>query len=392
MPDPGSAPDEMIVDATGRWLSVLYVPIELPPSDNSSYFRMRRTMLGRASPSTVSVEESAISPTSLGERSFYTEFDDLADEMARFLENSSKEPTCRQVNEANTDANESEKINKKVLRAKNSRMSLSSLLGYDSDSIAASGHKRKWSFPRAFMKSKPKSEDLQALFADSKDNASTRENVRPSDDVARGRTGQTAQELAEVADYLRHGPNGDKIVMDQPKQAPYYSPVSGTTRRTSLEIRPIQPVLPRNISDASKSSAATKASNLTSPSLSYSVDSTSSYKDARSSVETPSDQRSYYTSDHFSDCASGIEDNQSSSHVAFQPTVFPKYFNFDEIVGVSHRNRYIGQCAADIVLNETEQMARTVKPLGCLRDEVAGEMAWRDEVVTELGYLGSIVI
>ena len=49
-------------------------------------------------------------------------------------------------------------------------------------------------------------------------------------------------------------------------------------------------------------------------------------------------------------------------------TRFPRFYNFDEVKGGG------------------------LKELGLLRDEVAGDVKWRDELVGELGYLGGVVV
>jgi len=81
-----------------------------------------------------------------------------------------------------------------------------------------------------------------------------------------------------------------------------------------------------------------------------------------------------------------------------QALVSPKYYNFDEIsVDVPGGNRDIGRYAGDVIVNEANNgnygiAVGGMKSLECLREEVAGELAWRAELANELGYLGGIVV
>jgi hypothetical protein len=62
--------------------------------------------------------------------------------------------------------------------------------------------------------------------------------------------------------------------------------------------------------------------------------------------------------------------------VAPTPRSYPKYYNFDEIKPEA----------------QEVQKEEVVRPLGCLREQVVGELQWRDEMVGELGYLRSVVV
>jgi hypothetical protein len=81
-----------------------------------------------------------------------------------------------------------------------------------------------------------------------------------------------------------------------------------------------------------------------------------------------------------------------------QTLVYPRCYNFDEIsTGGQGGNREIGRYAGDVIMGETDNgscgfSASGMKSLECLREEVAGELAWRAELVDELGYLGDIVV
>jgi hypothetical protein len=81
-----------------------------------------------------------------------------------------------------------------------------------------------------------------------------------------------------------------------------------------------------------------------------------------------------------------------------QTRAYPQYYNFDELsAGVPGGNRDIGRYAGDVILREVNArdygLAQGgMKSLECLREEVAGELAWRAELVDELGYLGRVVL
>lgn len=81
-----------------------------------------------------------------------------------------------------------------------------------------------------------------------------------------------------------------------------------------------------------------------------------------------------------------------------QALVSPKYYNFDEIsANVPGGNRDIGRYAGDVIMNEANSgncgfTVGGMKSLECLREEVAGELAWRTELANELGYLSGIVV
>jgi hypothetical protein len=58
------------------------------------------------------------------------------------------------------------------------------------------------------------------------------------------------------------------------------------------------------------------------------------------------------------------------------PRSYPKYYNFDEIKPEARE----------------VQKQEVVRPLGFLREQVVGELQWRDEMVGELGYLRGVVV
>lgn len=66
-----------------------------------------------------------------------------------------------------------------------------------------------------------------------------------------------------------------------------------------------------------------------------------------------------------------------------QTQSYPKYYNFDELMKSG------GAYAGDILVAAE---GADVRPLEYLREQVAREVKWRDEIVDELGYLGSVVV
>jgi hypothetical protein len=70
--------------------------------------------------------------------------------------------------------------------------------------------------------------------------------------------------------------------------------------------------------------------------------------------------------------------------VAPTPRSYPKYYNFDEIKPTD--------TAKEVQKQQQQQEQVAVRPLDCLRDQVVGELQWRDEMVGELGYLRSVVV
>jgi len=97
-------------------------------------------------------------------------------------------------------------------------------------------------------------------------------------------------------------------------------------------------------------------------------------------------------------CIVGIGPVRPNKRKSKKKHVYPKYYNFDELsAGGPGGNRDIGRYAGDVILGDVNARgygfaAGGMKSLECLREEVAGELAWRSELIDELGYLGGIVV
>lgn len=207
--------------------------------------------------------------------------------------------------------------------------------------------------------------------------------------------------ISDIVGYLREE-TSPEVVHDisrrsQPAKAYYHSPVAMNT--ITSPVPDLRPQIPRSTSDASKKSTETTD---TSPSLSHSLASSCSCNDE--SACSPMVHSAFSPEES---CSSDGEDDEDDAYevetpvdglgitTPYQPNerAYPKYYNFDEISAVPGGNRDIGKYAGDVILSEDPYagMPGDPKPLACLREEVAGELAWRDELVDELGYLRGVV-
>lgn len=206
--------------------------------------------------------------------------------------------------------------------------------------------------------------------------------------------------VSDIVGYLRERSSSDLVYdisrRSQPAKAYYHSPAVMNTHSSITGPR-LQ--IPRSISDASKKSIETTATTDTFPSLSHSLASSYSCNDGSNCTGSPR---------AFSPEGSCSSDSEDDAYEVETPVdglgittpyqanerAYPKYYNFDEISGVPGGNRDIGKYSGDVILSEAPYagLSGGTKPLACLREEVAGELAWREELVDELGYLGGVVV
>lgn len=213
---------------------------------------------------------------------------------------------------------------------------------------------------------------------------------------------ESEHNISDIVGYLREeaspGLVHDISRRSEPTRAYYHSPVAMNTYPPPVPDPRSE--MPRSTSDASKKSTETTD---TSPSLSHSLTSSCSCNDG--SACSPMVHSAFSPEES---CSSDGEDGEDDAFevetpvdglgitTSYQPSerAYPKYYNFDEISGVSGGNRDIGKYAGDVILSEASYagISGDTKPLACLREEVAGELAWRDELVDELGYLRGVVV
>lgn len=210
--------------------------------------------------------------------------------------------------------------------------------------------------------------------------------------------------VTDIVGYLRERASSDLVYdvsrRSQPARAYYHSSAVINTYGSVTEPR-LQ--MPRSISDASKKSIETTATTDTYPSLSHSLTSSYSCNDELNYKGSP---RANSILSPEESCSSDSEDDDKyevetpidglgiTTPYQSSERTYPKYYNFDEISGVPGGNRDIGKYSGDVILSEAPfaGIPGGPKPLACLREEVAGELAWREELVDELGYLGGVVV
>lgn len=210
--------------------------------------------------------------------------------------------------------------------------------------------------------------------------------------------------VTDIVGYLRERASSDLVYdvsrRSQPARAYYHSSAVINTYGSITDPR-LQ--MPRSISDASKKSIETTATTDTYPSLSHSLTSSYSCNDELNYGDSP---RANSTLSPEESCSSDSEDDDKyevetpidglgiTTPYQSSERTYPKYYNFDEISGVPGGNRDIGKYSGDVILSEAPfaGIPGGPKPLACLREEVAGELAWREELVDELGYLGGVVV
>lgn len=305
------------------------------------------------------------------------------------------------------------------IRASSVRHVSSIFLGSESDvsTTEETSTKRKWSLVKktsGFFHSRSK------FRIDNGDKTPQVANPRAGETVPPGVQGdilsnkkvsvpsEPKHNVSDIVGYLRERASPEAYDISsrsQPARAYYHSPAAIDTYASVPEPR-LQ--IPRSISDASKKSTettattATTATTDTSPSLSHSLASSYSCNDGSNYTGCSPMALSPDES-----CSSDSEDEDDAYEVEtpidglgittpYQSSerVYPKYYNFDEISGVPGGNRDIGKYSGDVILSEAPYagISSGPKPLACLREEVAGELAWREELVDELGYLGGVVV
>lgn len=412
IPDPGSSPELTTTDPrTGRMVSILYVPVELPPSPAKPPPPPPPHVYlpSKALPPPSQLDrEKTISPVSVIRASVFA---GSGDDGGRAFE----EP--RRVPEHPTHSRNNSGSFKERIRGRSSRVS--SILFRNEIGMPASEEtsaKRKWSLVRkrsGFFRGKSK------IIVDDGDKTPSVVNSRGmgTGEALSGFGGtvtpnkqvsvppEPTHTVSHILGYLREEtpePAHDISHRTQPARAYYHSPVTMNTY-TSPVLDP-RPQMPRSISDASKRSTETTD---TSPSLIHSLTSSCSCNDGSnySCACSPMVQSAFSPEESCSSDDEGDEDEAYEVDTPvdglgittpYQPSerVYPKYYNFDEISGITGGNRDIGKYAGDVILSEAPYsgIPGNPKPLSCLREEVAGELAWRDELVDELGYLGGVVV
>lgn len=207
--------------------------------------------------------------------------------------------------------------------------------------------------------------------------------------------------VSDIVGYLRERSSSDLVYdisrRSQPAKAYYHSPA---VMNTYSSITGPRLQIPRSISDASKKSIETTATTDTFPSLSHSLASSYSCNDGSNCTGSPGafSPEGSCSSDSEDDDAYEVETPIDGLGITtpYQANerAYPKYYNFDEISSVPGGNRDIGRYSGDVILSEAPYagLSGNTKPLACLREEVAGELAWREELVDELGYLGGVVV
>ncbi|KAI5777935.1 hypothetical protein EDC01DRAFT_384133 [Geopyxis carbonaria] len=398
IPDPQVSSDCITVDSrTGKLCSILYVPIELPPTpEEESSSPPASSHFDEAS--NPQLEETTISPHSVIGNSVFAGFDSEGTIFEK-----PRDAPHHPITTSRTPA--PIKSTRNSLRDKlRNRRSVAGLFGVLDEPISRgnteSPKRRKWAMnPKAsFLKLRYlKSSEGEPVLAQNP--VQEEETFMPDreEQVPRNR-----DEFNDVIGYLRsNNTSNDASPSSHSPHSLYYSPQNTHTPNTPAYLgMGNSPYLPQRMSDGSHYSQA--PSNFTSPSLSHSSTS------ASNSFHEPGEWRTgnVYGSEVYSKWNSsddldpeynvgpsssglGIESKPGDSGIDINEQSgysYPRFFNFDELKG---GNRDIGRYAGDVILSGDES---SVRPLRSLRDDVAGELKWRDEMVKELGYLGGVVI
>lgn len=403
--DPGSPPECTTVDKkTGRIVSILHVPIELPPSTAkppppmSPHAYIPATI--PASPVSPLEREKTISPVGIIGASIFAGSGSRGKDF--------EEP--RQVPEHPTQSgNGSGSLRGKVKERSVRRVSSMFFgSGADGTAIEENTSKRRWSLVKKtsgfFRRNRVVSDTGYRV---------TQTTEKVGEDATLNKRAPAPlgsnHSVADIVDYLREDTSIEAAQdtlphSTQPTQAYYHSPIAMNTYVSTMPDMRSQ--IPRSISDSSKK---TNESTITSPSIIESMSSNCSCNDGSvySCACSPMVQSAFSPESCSSDDDGGEEEDAYEVETPVDglgittpypyhqnERVYPQYYNFDEISGhVPGGNRDIGKYAGDVILNEASFSGMSSpKPLACLREEVAGELAWRDELVDELGYLGSVVI
>ncbi|CUS09839.1 unnamed protein product [Tuber aestivum] len=466
VPDPASTPDLTMVDPTsGRLVSTLYVPLELPPSPEKPPNPPPHLFLSTQSPTPpmAPLDEKAktISPVSvIGSSVFAGSSDEggLFEEPRKVPEH----PSVQSPIGAEAPGKDPGSLRGKARGRTGRRMSIFQFgaakdVPVSTEEIAI--RKRGWTLAKKASgifrgRSKARAEDddkvSKAVDRSGKVAAAAKAEgiaveVLPKKQVPPPTSMKSSNKISDIVGYLRETSsemsiNGSGGLRPQPAQAYYHSPVtsnrsSATNHQQNQRNQRNQhprpephpqpcPISPQEtilfeVADI----ASNTIENSPSPSLYHSVASACSCH-ALSACSCSPNISSPFSPDE--SCASddevderdgdsfgietptdglGISAPQYSTPKEYhsrakeeQASVYPKYYNFDEVsAGAPGGNRDIGRYAGDVILDEANNgncgfAAGGMKSLGRLREEVAGELSWRAELVDELGYLGGIVV
>ncbi|PWW80135.1 hypothetical protein C7212DRAFT_340682 [Tuber magnatum] len=433
IPDPASTPDLTIVDpASGRLVSTLYVPLELPLSPEKPPSPPPHLFLSTRSPTppTAPLVEKAktISPVSvIGSSVFAGSSDEggLFEEPRKVPEH----PSIQSPIEAEAPSKDPGSLREKAGGWSGRRMSIFRFgtakgVPVSTEEIAIKKH--KWTLAKK----------ASGIFRG-------RSKVPPPTSM------KSSNGISDIVGYLRETSsevsiNGSGGLRPQPAQAYYHAPVTSDRSRTANHQQnqrsqqpqpesqqsqpephpqpcPILPpdTVPFEVADINSNTIE----NSPSPSLYHSVASAcschvSSNCSCSPNISSPFSPDESCASDDEVDGGDGnsfeietpvgglgISTPQYSTPKEYhsrakeqQAGVYPKYYNFDEIsASMPGGNRDIRRYTGDVIMGEANNgncgfAACGTNSLERLREEVTGELAWRAELVDELGYLGGIVV
>lgn len=353
IPNPQSSPASLTLDPrTGKLISVMYVPIELCSAPQASIIPQTQTeppvsrVAAKEGNATSSRGATAVPPPSV-----FLDFDDEPEDQR--VED--KLPSRIGITEPAKD--------KCSLRHKfQVRKTVSSLLvGSSPDPQVEHKAKRRlgWGLTvsTAFLRSKKM--DAERTPGELAGEVSYNAGVISKD-----------EKMKDIAGYIRSS--------IESTQQPHYPPANKFNSASSSIGLPLE----RSPRDVRKQVVFSAASSV----YSQEQDAPETTNPADNS---PGTQYSFYSSgdeDEDFDIETPIDSPglgiTARSGNQTENSIYPRYYNFDELI--------TGQIGDEgISINGTRDM---VKPLGCLRDEVAGELKWRDEIVDELGYLGGVLV
>ncbi|KAG0635953.1 hypothetical protein HOY80DRAFT_397928 [Tuber brumale] len=457
IPDPASTPDLTIVDpASGRLVSTLYVPLELPPSPEKPPSPPPHLFLSTRSPTppTAPLDERAktISPVSvIGSSVFAGSSDEggLFEEPRKVPEH----PAIQSPIETEAPSKDPGSLRGKAGGRGGRRMSIfqfGTAKGVPVSTEEIAIKKRKWTLAKKASgifrgRGKVRTEDgdkvSKVVDRSGKVAAVTGAEgiaveVLPKKQVPPPASMKSSNEISDIVGYLRETSsemsiNGSGGLQPQPAQAYYHSPVTSNCSSATAHQQSQPEPHPQPCPISPQGTVLFEVAGITSntirnspsPSLYHSIASACSCHIPSTCSCSPNISSLF---SHDESCASddgvggedgdsleietpidglGISAPQYSTPQEYyaqekeqQALVYPKCYNFDEISArVPGGNRDIGRYAGDVIMGETNTgnysfVAGGMKSLECLREEVAGELAWRAELVDELGYLRGIVV
>ncbi|KAF8534194.1 hypothetical protein BDD12DRAFT_896756 [Trichophaea hybrida] len=272
IPDPQSSPASLAVDTRlGKLISVLYVPVELPPMPDVP--PQQQTTANH----TKTISETSISPTNAVGSSVFADFDHggVAFEKPREV------PVTDRIAKGGSSFRDR-------LRVRRSSTTVARIPPTD-DHQHKTKRRRGWglqlSASTAFLRKSYRSHDREYMSSDD-------EEMLPPPSTPRDENA-----IRDIAGYIR---------------STHHTPVSA-------------------------------------------------YPIPSASEPSPGMYSSFYSSEDDDEISTPVDEPQAAQ--------YPKYFNFDEL-----------------------KSGTATEELGCLRDQIAGEVKWRKEMESELGYLGSVVV